>query len=79
MDAATATTITIPPYSSVTFPMGTKITIININTGDVSMVAGSGVNIRSLGGALKMSGQYAKVELLKINTNTWLLSGNIIN
>jgi hypothetical protein len=77
MDSASPATIEIPLNSAVAFPTGTQLTITNLNSGTVTITATNGVNIRSLGGAVELSGQYAVVHLIKLDTNAWLLYGDI--
>lgn len=72
-----AQNITVPPNSSVAFPIGTQILFANFGSGLWSFVAGSGVTILSDGGKLKIASQYSLVTLIKRSTNTWYLSGNI--
>jgi len=74
MNVASENTLTIPPNSSVAFPVGTIITVTEYNTGRTSVVAGGGVNIRSANGTLKMDGQ--PIILLKVDTDDWYLFGS---
>jgi hypothetical protein len=78
MSSTDPITLTIPLNSSVAFPLRTQINIVSINTGTVFIEGISGVNIRSLDGMTIMKGQYAVVHLLKLNTNSWLLWGDLI-
>lgn len=70
-------TLTVPPNSSVAFPVGANITIIALGAGQVTVAAGSGVTIRSAGSDLKLTEQYSTATLIKIATDTWLLVGDI--
>ena len=70
-------TVTVPLYSSIAFPTGTQITIVGINTGQVTIAAASGVTINSAGGALKLRVRYSSATLIKTAKNTWLLIGDI--
>ena len=70
-------TITVPPNASVAFSVNTEIDLISLGAGTVTIAAGSGVTIRSLSGALALSGQYAGATLKKIATNEWLLVGSL--
>lgn len=72
-----ATTLTIPPNSSVAFPIGTHIDILQINTGQISVVAGSGVSIGSSGSKLKLSGFSSAATLIKGGVDFWFLVGDI--
>jgi hypothetical protein len=68
--------ITVPPNASVAFPNGTSITIMRINIGNVTLVAGSGVTINSIDGLI-VDGQFAMCSLTKIATNTWIVVGRL--
>lgn len=70
-------TLTVPPNSSVAFPIGANITIVGIGAGQVTVVAGSGVTVSSAGAVLKLRVQYSTATLIKIATNTWLLIGDL--
>ena len=77
MNVASANNLTVPPNSSVAFATGTQILIAQYGAGQTTVVAGSGVTVRSSGGKLKLSGQYSGGTLLKIGTNEWYLFGDI--
>lgn len=77
MNVSSANNITIPLNSSVAFPIGTKIDIIQIGSGQTTIVPTSGVTMNSYEGANKLSGQWAAATLIKRNTDTWALIGNI--
>jgi hypothetical protein len=77
MNVASANNLTVPPNSSVAFATGTQILIAQYGAGQTTVVAGSGVTVRSSGGKLKLSGQYSGGTLLKIATNEWYLFGDI--
>lgn len=72
-----ANTITVPPNSSITFPIGTKIDIAQYGAGQTTIVPGIGVTVRSAGGALKLSAQYSGATIVKIGTDEWYLFGDI--
>jgi|APGre2960657404_1045060.scaffolds.fasta_scaffold00172_5 hypothetical protein len=74
---ASAITATVPPNSSVAFPTGTQVNLMQLGAGQVTVAAGSGVTLRSAGTLVKTSAQYAVATLLKIDTDTWVLVGNL--
>jgi hypothetical protein len=74
---ASANNLTVPPNSSVAFSTGTQILLAQYGAGQTTVVAGSGVTIRSNGGKLKLSAQYSGATLIKIDTNEWYLFGDI--
>jgi hypothetical protein len=73
---ASANTLTVPPNSSVAFPIGTTITVVQIGAGQTTIAAGSGVTINSETAKYKLRVQYAAATLYKYDTNTWVLFGN---
>jgi hypothetical protein len=77
MNVATANNLTVPLNSSVAFPIGTKIDLAQYGAGQTTVVATSGVTVRSVGGALKLAVQYSGATLVKIGTDEWYLFGDI--
>lgn len=75
MSSTSARTVTVPPNSSVAFPVGTVIEIARINTGSVTVVAGAGVTINSPS-TLVLRARYSSVSIRKSATDTWLLAGD---
>lgn len=78
MNVASANNLTVPPAASVAFPVGTIIEVLQLGIGQTTIVAGSGVTIRSPGGKLKLSGQYSSASLRKRSTNEWVLNGDVV-
>jgi hypothetical protein len=77
MGKATAQTLTIPLDSSVAFPTGTKIDVIQTGAGETTIAATSGVTVNSEGAKLKINAQWQAVTLIKRATDTWVLIGAI--
>jgi hypothetical protein len=77
MNVASANNLTVPPNSTVAFDTGTQLKIAQYGAGQTTVVAGSGVTIRSAGGALKLTSQYSIATLTKIATDEWYLEGDI--
>lgn len=75
VNAAGATNVTIPPNSSVAFPIGAIVEVMQLGAGQVTLVAGSGVTLRSANG-LKLRAQYSSVSLRKRATDEWAISGD---
>ena len=71
-----AITVTIPPNSSVAYPVGTSIDILQTNTGQVTIAAGSGVTVNSTPG-LKLRAQWSSCTLFKRATDTWVVYGDL--
>jgi hypothetical protein len=74
---SSANNVTVPLNSSVEFPIGTVITLIQTGTGQTTIVATAGVTIQSENSKLKIKGQYAVAGLLKTDTNIWVAFGNL--
>ena len=70
-----AQTITVPPNSSVAFPVGTQIIVQNLGSANATLAEGSGVTIQSKDSAKEIDGQYAAATLIKTATDTWSLIG----
>lgn len=75
MNAATALNITVPPNSSVAFPTGAQVHVLQVGAGQVTVVAGTGVTVNSSDG-LKLRTQWSPATLIKRATNTWVLMGD---
>lgn len=78
MNVATANNLTVPPNSSVAFPIGTVIGIDQLGAGQTTIVAGSGVTIRSAGAIVKLANRYSTAVLRKRATDEWILAGDLI-
>jgi hypothetical protein len=74
---ASANNLTIPLNSSVAFATGTQILLAQYGAGQTTIVATSGVTVRSNGAKLKLNAQYSGATLIKIDTNEWYLFGDI--
>lgn len=72
MNAAAANTVTVPPNSSVAFPVGSQVVVRQVGAGETSLVAGSGV---TLNGELGVSGQNEAVAIHKVGTDEWDVYG----
>lgn len=73
---AGAITLTVPPNSSVPFPIGIRIDLEQIGAGQVTVAQGAGVTINNTPG-LKFRAQYSTASLVKKGTDLWNLSGDI--
>jgi len=71
MSNASASTLTVPPNSSVAFDVGVRIVVIQLGAGSVTLTAGAGVTVSSLSTSLALS-QYQTAVLVKQATNTWI-------
>lgn len=73
MDNSAARTITVPPFSSVQFPVNTRIRLMQTGTGALTVVAGSGVTVNSPTGLLGTGGRFVMCELWNVSQNIWVL------
>lgn len=72
MDNVSANTITVPPNSSVAFPTGTKLLVIQLGAGSTTVAAGAGVTINNpTSVALEIGEQHGSRALIKQATDTW--------
>lgn len=75
---ASAITLTVPPNSSVAFPVGTFIEIHQGGAGSVTVAAGTGVTIQARGARDETAGQFAIAGLRKVASDTWRLTGDLL-
>jgi hypothetical protein len=76
-NVSSANSVTVPPNSTVAFPIGTQILLRQMGTGQVTIAAGSGVTLQSADNALKSRVQFAPITLIKVATNTWAVMGDL--
>ena len=77
---ASANTATIPPNSSVAFPVGTILNLAQTGAGQTTITQGSGVTITSTGAtpsAPKTRVQYSACSAIQTSANNWLVIGDI--
>ena len=77
---ASANTATIPPNSSVAFPVGTILNFAQMGAGQTTITQGSGVTITSTGAvatAPKTRVQYSACSAIQTSANNWLVIGDI--
>lgn len=72
-----AVNVTVPSNTSDPLPIGFRCSFSRLNTGAVTFVAGSGVTIVSAGSYLSLGATGSLAEITKIDTNTWLLTGDL--
>jgi hypothetical protein len=74
---AAAITLTVPTNATVPFANGTQITISQNGAGQVTVAGAVGVTITASDTATKLRTQYSAATLVKLNTNSWILIGDI--
>lgn len=77
--SASATTATVPPNSSVDFPIGAVIGVVQYGAGTLTIEAGSGVTLNSTVGSASASftDQFAGGQIYQMDTDEWLLIGSV--
>jgi hypothetical protein len=73
---ASANTLTVPLNSSVAFPTGTTITILQTGAGQTTITPTGGVTINGTPG-LKLRAQWSSATLVKRATDTWVAIGDL--
>ena len=75
--SGTAVAITIPPNSSVAFPVGSLLSGEQGGAGTITLTAGAGVTLNSRGAALNTAGLYAVWQMKKTATDIWTVFGDL--
>jgi hypothetical protein len=76
MNVGSANNLTVPPESSINFPIGSQINILQTGAGQTTIVAGSGVTVNATPG-LKLRARWSSVTLIKRASNTWVALGDL--
>lgn len=76
VNSSSAVTITVPPNSSVAYPVGTSIDLLRVGSGAVTVAAGSGVTLNYTPGN-KLRAQWSSASLFKRATDSWVLVGDL--
>ena len=74
---SSANNLTVPLNSSVAYPIGSQINILQTGAGQTTVVATAGVTINATPG-LKLREQWSSATLIKRAENTWVLIGDLI-
>lgn len=75
-DSGSAVTITVPSQASVALDTGFRFDVVQYGAGQVTIAAGSGAVVRATPTA-KTRAQYSALSVVKINTNDWLVVGDV--
>ena len=73
---STAIVFTVPPNSSVAFPVGTTVELCRLGTGSLTVAAGAGVTLRTPS-SLTARAQYSSMSLRKRATDEWVVAGDL--
>jgi hypothetical protein len=76
VSSTSGTTITIPAESSVNYPVGTTIDILQTNTGQVTIAGAAGVTVNATPG-LKLRTRWSSATLMKRAADTWVVYGDL--
>lgn len=77
---ASANTVTIPTNTSVAYPTGTQINILQTGAGQTTISGTSGVTVNSTGATTaspKLRAQWSSATAIKRGTDTWVVIGDI--
>ena len=77
LNNAAAQTITIPANATTAFAIGDQLNFMLLGTGTATFAPGGTAVIRSAGGKLKLTTQYAVCTVLKWDTDAWIMVGNV--
>lgn len=78
MTSGSANTLTIPTNASVAFPVGTLIAGVQTGEGVTTIAGDTGVTVNGVSaGSADANAQYSTWTLLKIATDSWVLSGSV--
>lgn len=76
LNNASAITLTVPTNDAVSYATGAQINLLQLGEGQVTVVGDTGVTVYSTPGA-NFRAQYSAATLIKLNTDTWLLTGDL--
>ncbi len=77
MDNASANTLTIPTNASVAWQTGAQVAVWQKGAGVTTITADTGVTLNGVSaGSGAINSQYKAIILMKVDTNTWLMTGD---
>ena len=76
MSNAAANVVTVPPDSSVAFPVGTVVAVTQLGAGQTGVAAGSGVSLQSAS-SMNCRSQFSKLGVQKLAADAWLVFGDM--
>lgn len=78
LDNGAAITVTLPSDASVAIPVGSFVEFMTLGGGQVTVVAGAGVNPLQVSGlTAKSRAQYSRFGAQKVAANTWSVFGDL--
>ena len=76
VSSSSGVTLTIPTNSSVAYPVGTSIDVLQTGAGQVTIAGAAGVTVNATPG-LKLRTQWSSATLFKRAENTWVVYGDL--
>jgi hypothetical protein len=76
INSSSATTLTIPADSTLNFPIGTSMDILQTSTGQITIAGANGVTVNATPG-LNLRTQWSSATLFKRAANTWVVYGDL--
>ena len=76
MNSTLSNTVTIPTDATANFTIGSIITVLQIGTGQTSIIGASGATVNGTPG-LKLRAQWSSVQVIKRAANTWVVIGDL--
>lgn len=77
MDSNTDVILGVPTNASQLIPIGSQILVSRNGSGEVTFTPSGGVTINSAQGFLRLNNQYSGATLVKIDTDVWMLFGDL--
>jgi hypothetical protein len=77
LDNASPITVTVPTNTSVAFPTGSQINLVQKGVGSVTVTGDTGVTVNATPSLITRA-QWSAATLIKIDTNTWILLGDLV-
>lgn len=77
INSSSTVTLTIPANATVGFAIGTRLDVIGIGSGTVAIAPATNVTLNSKNSWRKLNAQYSGATIMKIDTNTWVLIGDL--
>jgi hypothetical protein len=77
MDSNTDVFLNVSANASQPIPIGSQILVSRNGSGEVTFTPDGGVTINSVQGFLRLNNQYSVATLVKIDTDVWVLFGDL--
>lgn len=77
IDSTIDRTVNVPLNSSVPFAIGQRLDVVRLNTGNVTFAGAVGVTLNSKNSNKKIAARYSGATLIKTDTDTWVLIGDL--